>query len=109
MNPYPGPWSHAAWSQGHSLTLRPFPVLASLFPSVLNQLQPGLPSGKESARNAGETGSIPESGRSPRGGNGNSHQYSCLGNPMDRGAWQATVHRVTKVGRDLGTKPHHQW
>ena len=46
MNPYPGPWSHAAWSQGHSLTLRPFPVLASLFPSVLNQLQPGLPSVK---------------------------------------------------------------
>ena len=59
MNPYPGPWPHAAWSQGHSLPLRPFPVLASLFPSVLNQLQPGLPwwlSGKESACNAGETG-----------------------------------------------------
>ena len=39
---------------------------------------------------------IPGSGRSPGGGNGNPLQYSCLGNPMDRGAWQATVHRVTK-------------
>ena len=40
--------------------------------------------------------SIPGLGRSPGGGNGNPLQYSCLGNPMDRGAWQATVHRVTK-------------
>ena len=37
-------------------------------------------------------GSIPGSGRSPREGNGNPLQYSCLGNPMDRGAWQATVY-----------------
>ena len=41
-------------------------------------------------------GSIPGSGRSPRGGHGNLLQYSCLENPMDRGAWQATVHGVTK-------------
>ena len=40
---------------------------------------------------------IPASGRSPGGENGIPHQYSCLGNPMDRGAWQATVHGVTKV------------
>ena len=39
---------------------------------------------------------IPGLGRSPEGGHGNLLQYSCLGNPMDRGAWQATVHRVTK-------------
>ena len=39
--------------------------------------------------NAGETGSVPESGRSPGEGNGNPLQYSCLENPMDRGAWQA--------------------
>ena len=45
---------------------------------------------------AGDVGSIPESGRSPREGNDNPFQYSCLGNPMDRGAWQATVHGVTK-------------
>ena len=51
--------------------------------------------GKESACNAGDTGdvgSIPGSGRSPEEGNGNLLQYSCLGNPMDRGAWRATVH-----------------
>ena len=40
--------------------------------------------------------SIPGSGRSPGGGHGNPLQYSCLENPMDRGAWQATVHGVTK-------------
>ena len=53
----------------------------------------GFPSGtdgKESACNAGDPG------RSPGEGNGNPLQYSCLGNPMDRGAWQAIVHRVAK-------------
>ena len=43
-----------------------------------------------------EAGSIPGSGRSPGGGHGNPLQYSCLENPMDRGAWPAMVHRVTK-------------
>ena len=43
-----------------------------------------------------DAGSIPGSGRSPRGGHGNPLQSSCLENPMDRGAWQATVYRVTK-------------
>ena len=45
----------------------------------------------------GDMASIPGSGRSPEEGNGNSLQYSCLGNPMDRGAWWATVHGVAKV------------
>ena len=45
---------------------------------------------------AGEAVSIPGSGRSPREGNGNSLQYSCLENPMDNGAWRATVHGVAK-------------
>ena len=54
--------------------------------------------GKESACNAGDPGSIPGLGRSPGEGNGNPLQYSCLGNPMDRGAWQATVHGVPKSG-----------
>ena len=49
-----------------------------------------------SASNAGDPGSIPGSGRSPGEGNGNPLQYSCLKNPMDRGAWQATVHGVAK-------------
>ena len=53
--------------------------------------------GKESPCSAGDIrdmGSIPESGRSPGGGHGNSLQYSCLENSMDRGAWRATVHRI---------------
>ena len=49
-----------------------------------------------SARDAGDMGSIPGSGRSPGGGNGNPLQYSCLENPTDRGAWLATVHEVAK-------------
>ena len=46
--------------------------------------------------NAGNTGSIPGSGRSPTDGFGNPLRYSCLGNPSDRGAWQATVHSIAK-------------
>ena len=53
-------------------------------------------SGKESTCNAEDMGSIPGSEKSPGEGNSNPLQYSCLGNPMDRGAWQATVHEVTK-------------
>ena len=52
--------------------------------------------GKESACNAGDVGLIPGSGRSPGGGHGNPFRYSCLENPLDRGAWWATVHRVAK-------------
>ena len=51
---------------------------------------------KNPPANAGEAGSVPGLGRSPGEGNSNPLQYSCLGNPMDRGAWRATVHRVTK-------------
>ena len=51
---------------------------------------------KNQPANAGDAGSIPQSGRFPGEGNGNPLQYSCLENPMDRGAWQATVHGVTK-------------
>ena len=48
------------------------------------------------AANTGNMGSVHGLGRSPAGGNGNPFQYSCLENPMDRGAWQATVHGVAK-------------
>ena len=55
--------------------------------------------GKEyvcNARDAGDAGSIPGSGRSPGGGNGNPLQYSCQANPMDRGAWRTAVHGITE-------------
>ena len=57
---------------------------------------PGGSGGKESTCNAGDLGLIPGLGRSPGGRNGNPLKYSCLENPMDRGAWWATVHRVAK-------------
>ena len=53
---------------------------------------PGGSDSKESKSNAGDLGSIPGLGRSPGGGHGNPLQYSCLEKPMDRGAWQVTVH-----------------
>ena len=64
----------------------------------------GLPqwlSGKESACNAGYVGLIPGLGRSPGGGNGSPLQYSCQEFPVDRGAWQATVHTVAKSWKQL--------
>ena len=57
---------------------------------------PGGSGGKESACNAGDLGSIPELGRSLGGGHGNPLQFSCLENPMDRGAWWAAVRGVAK-------------
>ena len=54
---------------------------------------------------AGDLGLMPGSGRSPGEGNDNPVQYSCLGNPMGRGAWSARVHGIARVGHDLGTKP----
>ena len=57
---------------------------------------PGGSDGKESACSAGDPGSVPGSGRSPGEGNGYPLQYSCLEIPMDRGAWQTTVHGFEK-------------
>ena len=62
-------------------------------------MQEGFPAGsvvKNLLANAGDTGSIPGSGRSPGEGNVNCLQYCCLENPVDRGAWWATVHGVAK-------------
>ena len=64
---------------------------------------PGGSDGKESACNAGDLGLIPGSGRSPEERNGNPLQYSCLENPMDRGAWRFTVHGVAKSWHDWAT------
>ena len=70
------------------------------FLKLLNyKLSKGFPGGsdsKESARNAGDQGSIPGSGKATGGGNGNPPHYSCLKNAMDRRPWQATVHGVKK-------------
>ena len=60
--------------------------------------------------NAGDVGSIPGSGRSPEEGNSNSRQYSHLENPLDRGTWQATVHRFAQSrtqGKQLSTHAHN--
>ena len=64
-------------------------------------------SSKESTCQAEDSGSIPGSGGSPGEGDGNPLQYSCLGNPMDRGAWRATVHGVARVRHDLDTKQQY--
>ena len=56
----------------------------------------GGPVVKKLPANAGDVGSIPESGRSPGEENGSPLQYSCLGNPMDRGAWQTIVYGIAK-------------
>ena len=61
---------------------------------------------KNQPANSGEVGLIPGSGRSPEEGNGNPLQYSWLGNPMDRGAWQATVHGVVKSLTQLSAGAH---
>ena len=87
-------------------------VVATIFlrnEQNLNRHRPwgrmGLPwwlSGKECACQPGDVGSIPWSGRSPREGNDNPLQYSCLGNPMDRGTCGATIHGVAKSRTQFG-------
>ena len=72
----------------------------------------GFPGGsmvKHLPTNAGDAGLIPGLGRSTGEGNGNPHQYSCLGNAMDRGAWQATVHGVTRVRHNLVTLSNNKF
>ena len=74
-------WTSREYKQDYSRYLFCFPVSSVA---------------KNPSASAGDTGLIPESGRSPADGNGNFIQCSCPGNPMDRGAWQAAVHWVTK-------------
>ena len=68
-------------------------ILTFIYARVMSS---GGSDGKASVYNAGDLGSIPESGRSPGEGNGNPLQFSCLENPMDGGGWWATVHGVAK-------------
>ena len=80
-------WRNAAGIKGQD----------GIFQTSLNRKGfPGGSDGKESAQNVGDPILIPGVGRSPGEGHGNPFQYSCLENPMDRGAWQATVYKVTK-------------
>ena len=94
--------SHPYTTTGKTITLTRrtfFGKVISLLFNMLSRLVIGFPSGSEnkaSACNAGDPGSIPGLGRCPREANGNPLQYSCLENPMDRGAWWATVHGVSK-------------
>ena len=76
--------------------VRKIPWRRDRLPTPLFLGFPGGSDGKESACNAGDLGSVPELGRCPGGRYGNPFQYSCLGNPMDRGAWQGTGPGVTK-------------
>ena len=93
-------WSECLCSpKTHTEVLTPPPPPPKVMVSGLNHLWMGFPGGSEvkaSAHNAGDLGLIPGSGRSPGEGNGNPLQYSCLENPMDRGAWWAAVHGVAK-------------
>ena len=74
----------------------------------------GLPSGSivenppADAGDVGDTSSTPGWRRYPGGGNGSPLWYSCLGNAMDRGAWWATVHGVSRAGHNLATKQQHR-
>ena len=74
----------------------------------LSQGFPGGSGGKASACNAGDPGSILGLGRSPGEGNGNPLQYSCLGNPMDRAPWWATVMRSQRARHNLATQQQQQ-
>ena len=78
-------------------------TLYSIFFIAFDTLEsfPGSSDGKESACNAGGLGPIPGSGVFLGEGNGNPLQYSCLGSPMDKGAWQAIVHGVAKSQTQL--------
>ena len=84
--------------EGVSLS-SPYPVFQS--PSTKSQVALVIKNLPANARYARDAGSIPGLGRSPGEGNGNPFQYFCLENPMDRGAWRATVHAVTKSQTQL--------
>ena len=76
--------------------IKPASLMSPVFAGEFFTTDPLVAQSEESACNAGDLGSIPGSGRSPGGGNGYPLQYSCLENSMDRGAWWAAVHGVTK-------------
>ena len=91
----------------HFVKLTIYPLLMGK--ETKGQGFPGVSAGRNLPANAGDAGSIPGLGRSPGEGNGNPLQYSSLENPMDRGDWQAMVHRVKKRQTQLrGFSTHTQ-
>ena len=89
----------AGWSYGNPLELnKKLSKGTFIFPGGLD--------GKASTYNAEDLGSIPGSGISPGEGNGNPLQYTCLENTVDKGAWRATVHEVTKSWTQYSTHAH---
>ena len=93
------PWGHKRF--GHDLVTKQQHNREKLCIIIAGMGFPGGSEVKASARNVGDLGSIPVSGRSPGEGNGNPLQYSCLENSMDRRAWWATVHGVSKSRTQL--------
>jgi len=83
------------------ITSQEFPWKRDRLPTLVFLGLPGGSDSKESACNAGDLGLIPGLGRSPGGGHGNSLQCFSWRNPMERGAWWATVHGVTKSWKQL--------
>ena len=93
------PWSPMDWAPCQALTLAACVILIRGFPCIS-----GVKNSPPKVGDAGDVGSIPRTGRSPGGGHGNSLQYSCLENSIDRGAWWATVHGVAKSWTRLSTQ-----
>ena len=92
-------WGWAAWGRPGPAVIAVLCYACCTLLVVSDAPQVGFPRssvGKESACDAGDPGSIPGSGRSPGEGNGNPLQYFSLENPMDRRAWRATIHGLTK-------------
>ena len=90
-----------SWNTAHTQN-----TVATVIITWCLECWPGFPGGlvvTNPPASAGDTGSIPGSGRSPGGGNGNPLQHSCLGDPMDRRAWWAAVHEVTENGIQRST------
>ena len=92
---------HASTVSNALLRITDLPFVTGLWGGTLLLDFPGGSDGKASVYNVGDLGSIPGSGRSPGEGNGNPLQYSCLENPMDRGAWYPWGHKESDTTEQL--------
>ena len=79
-----------------SVSMYVFEIVPSYFLNIYPEVELLNPAGASGEEPVYQGSSIPSSKRSPGGGHDNSLQYFCLGNPMDRGGWQATVHRIAQ-------------